>query len=79
MPKANFCILAGGGMRTGQVIGSTDKHAAEPDECPVTFKEVHATLFHNLDLPTKQERVFDLQGRPQYPVEPEVKALRELV
>ena len=78
-PKANFCILAGGDMRTGQVIGSTDKHAAEPDERPVTFKEVHATLFHNLGLPTNQERVFDLQGRPQYPVDPEVKPLHELI
>ncbi|SVD94842.1 uncharacterized protein METZ01_LOCUS447696, partial [marine metagenome] len=36
-PKANFCLLAGGGMRTGQVIGSTDKHAAEPDARPVKF------------------------------------------
>ena len=77
-PKANFCILAGGGMRTGQVIGSTDKHAAEPKDRPVTFKEVHATLFNNLGLPSNQERIFDFQGRPQYPVEPEIKPLKEL-
>ena len=25
-PPVNFALLAGGGMRTGQVIGSTDKH-----------------------------------------------------
>ena len=78
-PKANFSILAGGGMRTGQVIGSTDKHAAEPDERPVKFKEVHATLFNNLGLPKYQDRIFDLQGRPQHPVEPEIKPLKELV
>ena len=78
-PKANFSILAGGGMRTGQVIGSTDKHAAEPDERPVKFKEVHATLFNNLGLPKYQDRIFDLQGRPQHPVEPEIKPLQELV
>lgn len=78
-PKANFCLLAGGGMRTGQVIGSTDKQAAEPNDRPVHFKEVHATLFRNLGLPANQERVFDLQGRPQYPVPPETKPLKELV
>ena len=66
-------------MRTGQVIGSTDKHAAEPDERPVKFKEVHATLFNNLGLPKYQDRIFDLQGRPQHPVEPEIKPLQELV
>jgi hypothetical protein len=78
-PKANFCLLAGGGMRTGQVIGSTDKHAAEPNDRPVRFKEVHATLFNNLGIPTNQERIFDLQGRPHHPVDPEVKPLPELV
>tara|TARA_Y100000588_G_scaffold56098_3_gene53743 strand:- start:2849 stop:4216 length:1368 start_codon:yes stop_codon:yes gene_type:complete len=78
-PKANFCLLAGGGMRTGQVIGSTDKHAAEPNDRPVRFKEVHATLFNNLGTPTNQERIFDLQGRPHHPVDPAVKPLPELV
>lgn len=78
-PQANFCLLAGGGMRTGQVIGSTDKHAAEPNDRPVRFKEVHATLFNNLGIPTNQERIFDLQGRPHHPVSPEVKPLPELI
>lgn len=78
-PKANFAILAGGGMKTGQVIGSTDKHAAAPKDRPVRFHEVFATLFHNLGLLRNQERLFDLRGRPQYPVEPQVQPLRELV
>jgi len=78
-PKANFCILAGGGMRTGQVIGSTDKQAAEPDDRPVKFNEVFATLLQNLGIPKDQGRVFDLQSRPQFPVDSGAKPLRELV
>lgn len=78
-PKANFAILAGGGLRTGQVIGSTDRQAAEPKERPVRFHEVFATLFHNLGLLEGQERIFDLQGRPQMPIDEGVLPLRELV
>ena len=78
-PKANFCLLAGGGLRTGQVIGSTDKHAAEPNDRPVKFHEVHATLLHNLGVSPNHDRIFDLRGRPQYPIPHEVKPLKELV
>lgn len=78
-PKANFAMLAGGGMRTGQVIGSTDKHAAVPKDRPVKFQEVFATLFHNLGLLKTEERLFDLRGRPQYAVDPNVQPMSELV
>lgn len=78
-PKANFCILAGGGMNTGQVIGSTDKQGAEPSDRPVRFHEVHATLLHNLGIPMLKERVFDLRGRPQVPVPQEARPIKELV
>ena len=78
-PKANFCLLAGGGLRTGQVIGSTDKHAAEPNDRPVKFHEVHATLLHNLGVSPNHDRIFDLRGRPQYPLPHEIKPLKALV
>ncbi len=78
-PKANFCLLAGGGMRHGQVIGSTDKQAAEPDDRPVRFKEVYSTLFHQMGISPTHDRAFDLQGRPHYPVDPEAKPLAELI
>ena len=80
-PKANFAMLAGGGMRNGQVIGSTDRQAAEPKDRPVKFHEVFATLFHNLgllDAPAR-ERLFDLRGRPQAPIQEGIAPLRELV
>ncbi|HAA73485.1 MAG TPA: DUF1501 domain-containing protein [Planctomycetaceae bacterium] len=80
-PKANFAMLAGGGMNNGQVIGSTDRQAAEPDDRPVKFHEVFATLFHNIGLlnASARDRLFDLRGRPQAPIEEGVAPLRELV
>ena len=78
-PKANFCLLAGGGMRNGQVIGSTDKQAAEPDDRPIRFKEVFSTLFHKMGISPTHDRAFDLQGRPHYPVDPQAKPIAELI
>ncbi len=49
-PPVNFALLAGGGMRTGQVIGSTDKLAAYPKDRPISYQSVFATLYHNLGI-----------------------------
>jgi hypothetical protein len=78
-PQANCCVLAGGGMRTGQVIGATDRQAGRPVRRPVRFQEVFATLYHNLGLDLNSTRVFDPNGRPQYLVDPGVEPLREVI
>ncbi len=62
-PPVNFALLAGGGMRTGQVIGSTDKHAAYAKDRPVTFQNVFATLYHNLGI-DPGSFVYDKGNRP---------------
>ena len=64
-PQVGGGLIAGGGMKTGQVIGSTDRLGTKPLKRPVHFGEVHATLYRNLgiDLETKLN---DLSGRPQY-------------
>ena len=50
-PNVSCALLAGGGMRTGQVIGSTDRTAAaSPTDRPVHFGEVFATLYHTLGI-----------------------------
>ena len=48
-------LLAGGGVRGGQVIGSSDALGAEPRERPVSPAEVAATVYHSLgiDLATR--------------------------
>jgi uncharacterized protein (DUF1501 family) len=65
-PKVGMALMAGGGMRTGQVIGATDSHAAEATERPVTYPEVIATLYHNLGIDPATAQVIDPTGRPQY-------------
>ena len=74
-PQANAAVVAGGGMRLGQVIGRTNKYAEYPVDRPVKFQEVFATLYSKagLNLNTRQ---FDLRGRPQYLVEPGNEPIR---
>jgi hypothetical protein len=77
-PRVNSALLAGGGMKTGQVIGATDKHAGEVVDRPVTFGDIHATLLHNLGIDPHQA-IPDAQGRLQRPVAPEATTIPELV
>ena len=78
-PQVNCALLAGGGMKTGQVIGATDRIAGEAVARPVTFGELYATLYHNLGIDPGRTTITDLNGRPQYLVEDEAQPLRELV
>ena len=66
-------------MRTGQVIGATDKEAAYPIERPVKFQEVFATLYHCIGLDPSMTTVTDNQGRPHYLVEAGNHPMPELV
>ena len=65
-PNANFALLAGGGMNTGQVIGATDKIAGVPVERPIHPQEILSTLYHSLGIDLNHTTVTDAQGRPQY-------------
>jgi hypothetical protein len=65
-PNVSCALLAGGGLRTGQVIGSTDRLGAEAKDRPVHFQEVLATLYHCLGIDANHTTVPDLAGRPQY-------------
>ncbi len=65
-PRANFALLSGGGMKTGQVIGSTNRFGEEPDERPVNFKEVFATLYNRMGIDIKTTPVIDSLNRPNF-------------
>jgi hypothetical protein len=61
-----FCqsvLLAGAGVRGGQVYGSSDAHAAYAAEVPVSPDDLAATVFHSLGIPLDRE-LHDAQGRP---------------
>ncbi|MFN9723218.1 MAG: DUF1501 domain-containing protein, partial [Planctomyces sp.] len=49
-PQVSCCLLAGGGMRTGQVIGSTNRLGEVPQDRPVHYQEVFATLYQRLGI-----------------------------
>ncbi|MDA0807383.1 MAG: DUF1501 domain-containing protein [Planctomycetota bacterium] len=78
-PKVSCAMLAGGGMRTGQVIGKTNKYAEYAVERPIKFQEVFATLYQNAGIDIGQVRIFDQAGTPQYLVDEGIEPIRELV
>lgn len=64
-PGCFTSVLAGGGVRGGQVYGKSDKQAAYPAENPVAPADLIATVYHALGIPETQT-VPDLSGRPVF-------------
>jgi hypothetical protein len=65
-PRLSTAFLAGGGMRTGQAVGTSTKYAEYAQDRPVDYQEVHATLYHNLGINPVTTTITDPNGRPQY-------------
>ena len=78
-PRVSCGLLACGGLRTGQAIGSTDRLGAEAKDRPVHFQEVFATLYHQVGIDVSNFTLKDLAGRPQYLVDPQYKPMPELI
>ncbi|MGE3808482.1 MAG: DUF1501 domain-containing protein, partial [Gemmataceae bacterium] len=58
-----FCLLGGGGVKGGQIVGSTDHLGARPHTRAVTPSNIHATIYSVLGIdPTLQ--LIDHTGRP---------------
>lgn len=75
-PNVSCAIMAGGGMRTGQVIGATNRLGEFAQERPVHFQDVIATLYRNIGIDPESKPIYDQAGRPQRLVEGTV--IREL-
>ena len=65
-PRVGPALLAGGGIRAGQVIGSTNRLGDDVASRPVHYKDIFATLYHNLGIDARTVTVTDPQGRPQF-------------
>ncbi|MAC51084.1 MAG: hypothetical protein CME31_00920 [Gimesia sp.] len=79
-PRVSTALVAGGGMKTGKIIGSTNRLGEYAEDRPVHFQEVFATLYHNLGINVETATVDDLQGRPRYLVDTnKYKVMPELV
>jgi hypothetical protein len=68
-------LLAGGGIRGGQVFGASDKIAAYPTRDAISPEDYLATIYHALGIDPNSE-ILDREGRPQRVVEG--RAIREL-
>ena len=75
--RLSMGFLAGGGLKTGQAIGSSTRYAEDARDRPVHLLEVFATLYHNLGIDVSS-RLTDPSGRPQSLVE-QRKPIRELI
>ncbi len=78
-PNVCCALLAGGGMKTGQAIGSTDRLGAEAVDRPVHFQEVFATLYHQMGIDVNGVTVDDFAGRPRYLVGDAAQPMPELI
>jgi uncharacterized protein (DUF1501 family) len=61
--RVNGALLAGGGMKVGQVVGSTDSIAGQAKDDPIPYPNVLATVYHNLGI-DPHGMVYDVSNRP---------------
>lgn len=76
-PQSMSALVAGGGMRMGQVIGATNSRGEYPRERPLTPQDLLATVYHHLGVEWRHE-FLDFSGRP-VPILGHGEAIRELV
>lgn len=68
-PQVNGAMIFGGGLKHGQIIGSTNRLGEYAQDRPVDFQEVIATLYNVVGIDTNTTTIIDTTGRPQYLVE----------
>jgi hypothetical protein len=62
-PDAMSAVLSGGGLRTGQVVGSTTARGEHPKDRPLTPRDLLATVYRHLGVDHRHE-FKDRAGRP---------------
>jgi len=79
-PRVACAMMAGGGIRGGQLIGATNRLGEHAVERPVHFQEVFATLYRNIGIDVNHATINDLNGRPRYLIDhSKYQPIRELV
>jgi hypothetical protein len=72
-----FCLLGGGGVKGGLIVGATDRLGTRPHSRPVTPENIHATIYTVLGIDPKLQ-LFDNTGRP-VPVLDDPTPIQELL
>jgi uncharacterized protein (DUF1501 family) len=76
-PRANSMLFAGGGIRTGQVIGATDRRGEDPIERLVGPGDFLATIYRHLGIEYEHVAIPNFAGRP-IPIVSQGQAIAEL-
>ena len=77
-PRAFSNLWAGGGIRTGQVIGATDKRGENVTERACSPGDFLATIYHHLGIDGSKVLINDFNGRPT-PIVDHGKPIAELI
>jgi uncharacterized protein (DUF1501 family) len=77
-PSAMSVLLAGGGLRVGQVVGSTTSKGERPKDRPLRPTDLWATVFRHLGIDWLNTQFLDYSGRP-LPILPSGEPIKELV
>jgi hypothetical protein len=72
-----FCLLGGGGVQGGRLVGSTNRLGEVPKDHPLTPADIHHTLFHVLGVDPAISFI-NHAGRPIQALEPG-KVIQELL
>jgi uncharacterized protein (DUF1501 family) len=75
--NAMFCLLGGGGVKGGQIVGSTNRLGEAPLDRPIVPGDIHATIFHCLGVDPHLS-FNDHSGRPITAIE-QGEVIRELL
>jgi hypothetical protein len=78
-PPVACAMLAGGGLRTGQVIGATDSWAGFAKDRPVHVREILATMYHTLGIRVDTHTVEDPFGRPLMLLDGKYHPIKEMI
>jgi hypothetical protein len=73
---AGCALVYGGGLVMGQVVGSTNSRGEQPQDRPVTYQDLLATIYHSLGIATNQTLINEV-GRP-VPLLPSGEPIGEL-
>jgi hypothetical protein len=63
-PSAMSVLVSGGGLRMGQVVGSTNSRGEVPKDRPLRVNDLWATMFRHLDVDYNNTSFLDHSGRP---------------
>lgn len=77
-PQAMSVLVSGGGLRMGQVVGSTTSKGEHPKDRPLIPNDLWATVMRHLDIPYKETNFIDHSGRPMVLL-PDGEPIRELI